>query len=91
MCITSAQCRAARALIDWSREDLARASHVGSRTLVDFERGARQPHRRTLVDLRRALEEAGVVFIDENEQGNGPGVCLKKRLSDVGEQQNRAR
>ncbi len=26
--------------------------------------------------VRRALEEAGVEFIDEN--GSGPGVCLRK-------------
>ena len=39
--LTSSQCRAARALIDWSREDLAAASKVGLRTIVDFERDAR--------------------------------------------------
>ena len=40
--ITSAQCRAERALLDWSREQLAAASMVGLRTIVDFERGARE-------------------------------------------------
>jgi len=43
---------------------------------MDFERGTRQPHRRTISDVRRALEEAGVTFIDGN--GEGPGVRLKK-------------
>jgi transcriptional regulator with XRE-family HTH domain len=75
MYITSAQCRAARALIGWSREELAKASHVGVRTLVDFERGARQPQIRTLIDIRRALEEADVRFLNEDEFG-GPGVRL---------------
>ena len=69
--ITPATCRAARALLDWSRETLAKASHVGTRTLVDFERGAREPHYATLEALRRALETAGVQFRDDAE-----GVAL---------------
>ncbi len=76
MSISAEQSKAARALIGWSRRQLAEASHVSERTLIDFERGARAPHRRTLVDLRRALEEAGVVFIDQSEE-RGPGVRLK--------------
>ncbi len=76
MSISSEQSKAARALIGWSRRELAEASQVAERTLIDFERGARAPHRRTLTDLRRALEEAGVVFIDQNEE-SGPGVRLK--------------
>jgi transcriptional regulator with XRE-family HTH domain len=73
--ITAAQCRAARALLDWPREALAEASRVGLRTLVDFERSARQPRGVTLEALRRALEAAGVEFI---ENGRGPGVRLMK-------------
>ena len=76
MSISAEQSKAARALIGWSRRQLAEASQVSERTLIDFERGARAPHRRTLVDLRRALEEAGVVFIDQSE-GSGPGVKLR--------------
>ena len=74
--LTAAQCRAARALIEWSRESLAEASHVALRTIVDFERGAREPRDATLAALRRALEAAGVIFIEGN--GDGPGVKLKK-------------
>ena len=75
--ITSAQCRAGRALLDWSREQLAAASMVGLRTIVDFERGAREPQRNVTLDaLRRALEAAGVEFIPEN--GSGAGVRMKK-------------
>jgi transcriptional regulator with XRE-family HTH domain len=76
MSISAEQSKAARALIGWSRRELAEASQVSERTLIDFERGARAPHRRTLFDLRRALEEAGVIFIDQNEE-SGPGVRLK--------------
>ncbi len=68
-----AQCRAARALLDWSQDQLAAESHVGTKTVVDFERGKRTPYPRTLEDIRRALERAGIEFID----GNAPGVRLK--------------
>jgi transcriptional regulator with XRE-family HTH domain len=74
--LTSPQCRAARALIDWSREQLAEASKVSLRTIVDFERGARQPRELTLDALRAALEAAGVIFVPEN--GEGAGVRLRK-------------
>ncbi len=75
MTILAEQCKAARALIGWSRRELAEASHVAERTLIDFERRARSPQRRTLHDIRRALEDAGVIFIDADEEG--PGVRLK--------------
>ncbi len=74
--IIPAQSKAARALIDWSREDLAEASKVSVRTVVDFERGARRPIPATLAAIRAALESAGVEFIPEN--GGGPGVRLRK-------------
>ncbi|MGO8738784.1 helix-turn-helix domain-containing protein [Rhodoblastus sp.] len=78
MAISDAQSRAARALIGWSRETLAKAANVSLRTIVDFERGAREPHAATLAALRRALEAAGVEFIPEN--GSGAGVRLKKSV-----------
>lgn len=81
MSIFPEQSKAARALIGWSRRHLAEASQVSERTLIDFERSARTPHRRTLVDLRRALEEAGIIFIDQNDDA-GPGVRLKDRIRD---------
>ena len=81
MSIFPDQCKAARALIGWSRRHLAEASQVSERTLIDFERSARTPHRRTLVDLRRALEEAGIIFIDQTDDV-GPGVRLKDPIRD---------
>jgi len=76
MSLTSAQCRAARALLDWSQGDLASAAKVATKTLADFERGNRTPYERTLADIQAALEEAGAIFIAEN--GEGPGVRLRK-------------
>lgn len=78
--ITSAQCRGARALIDWSREQLAEASKVAARTIIDFERGARAPREVTLDAIQRALEEAGVIFEADGETvTGGPGVRLKQQ------------
>src|ERR1700735_460801 len=76
--LTSAQIRAARALIRWSAEDLARASAVGLTTIRRAELTDSQTSMTAANDLavRRALEAAGVEFIDEN--GGGPGVRLRK-------------
>lgn len=75
--LTKEQCKGARAMLGWSRRQLAEAADVAERTLVDFERGERQPYRRTLADIRAALEKGGVEFIDGN--GGGPGVRLRGR------------
>lgn len=76
MAITSAQCRAARALIAWSQDQLAVSSRVAKATIANFEAGKRTPYDRTLADIRAALETAGVEFIPEN--GGGAGVRLRK-------------
>jgi hypothetical protein len=78
--LTSAQIRAARALIRWSAADLAKASSVGVTTirraeLTDDETSMTVPND---LAVRRTLEAAGVEFIDEN--GGGPGVRLRDRV-----------
>lgn len=78
MSISADQCRAARALINWTRDDLAGSARVSRRTIIDFERGARNPQNSTLTVLRSAFENAGIIFIEEDEQG--PGVRLRKGL-----------
>ena len=72
------QCKGARAMLGWSREKLAEAARVGTSTIVDFERGARHPYNRTLADIRGALEDAGIIFIDAEEGVGGPGVRLEE-------------
>ncbi|EME67473.1 transcriptional regulator, partial [Paramagnetospirillum caucaseum] len=69
--ITPAQSRAARAIIDWSQGQLASAASCSLSTVRDFETGRRTPVTNNLAAIRRALEEAGVIFIAEN--GDGPG------------------
>jgi hypothetical protein len=77
--ISSAQMRAARALIRWSALDLAKASKVGVATIrrVEVVDGEIPVTLANEAALRQALEAAGVEFIDEN--GGGPGVRLRKR------------
>jgi transcriptional regulator with XRE-family HTH domain len=75
--ITPAQCRAARALLDWSQQELANHAGVGIVTVHQLEARLSRPRRATFDVIRRALEAAGVEFIDEN--GGGPGVRLRKR------------
>ena len=74
--MTPAQCRAARALVDWSQQDLAEAAKVGNATIRNFEAGRSAPQHSTLQVLCSALESAGVIFVAEN--GEGPGVRLRK-------------
>lgn len=79
--ITPSQSRAARALIEWSQEELAKAAHLGLSTIRDFEKGRRTPSHNNLLGIRTALEVAGVLFIPEN--GAGAGVRLAQRADDV--------
>jgi DNA-binding XRE family transcriptional regulator len=75
--ISSAQCRAARSLLDWSQQKLADEAGVGIVTIRQLEAGTHQPRRSTLQVVRQCLEAAGVEFIDEN--GGGVGVRLQRR------------
>ncbi len=77
--LTSQQIRAGRALLRWRAQDLARVSAVGGATIRRAELAEKETSMTTPNDIavRRALESAGVEFIDEN--GGGPGVRLRKR------------
>jgi hypothetical protein len=78
--LTSAQMRAARGLIRWSAEDLARETALSVTTIRRAELAEGETSMTVANDLavRRALEAAGVIFIDENGDA-GPGVRLRKR------------
>ncbi len=77
MSISSEQCRAARALLDWSQQDLASRAKVARKTIADFELGQVRPYARTLRDVVAALEDAGVAFLPPEDQVVGAGVRLK--------------
>jgi transcriptional regulator with XRE-family HTH domain len=75
--ITPDQCRAARGLIDISRNRLAAASGVSLASLYQFENDERRIKPRTQQLIRSALEVAGIEFIPED--GGGPGVRLRRK------------
>lgn len=75
--IIASQSRAARALIEWSQSTLAENANLSESTIRDFEKGRRVPSPNNLSAIRRALEAAGIEFIDAN--GGGPGVRLAVR------------
>jgi predicted transcriptional regulator len=77
--LSSELIRAARALLRWDQHDLAAASSVSLPTIKRLESmpGIMSAHMSTVTALKKALEDAGIVFIDEN--GGGPGVRLQKR------------
>ena len=72
----AAQCRAARCLIGWTHLDVSRASSVSDLTVLRLEAERFTPRRATLITIRRALEAAGVTFLDDH--GEGPGVMVKR-------------
>ena len=75
--LSAAQIRAARALLAWSARELADKSGVSLATIQRLERQGGVPvaHSRTLTDLKRAFEDAGVEFIGTPD--DKPGVRLK--------------
>jgi len=76
--LTGEQIRAARALARLEQTDLAGKASVSVETIKRLEgmRGTVSAQMATVLAIKRALEAAGVIFIDEN--GEGPGVRLRK-------------
>ena len=72
--LTSELVRAARALLRWEQRHLAKASGVSLPTIkrLESQRGALRAHGVTATAIRRALEAAGIEFIN----GGQPGVRL---------------
>jgi transcriptional regulator with XRE-family HTH domain len=81
--LTAAQCRAARALIEWSQAQLSQSAAIDVQTISDFEKRLRAADETTRRRLRATLEAAGVVFLAEN--GGGAGVRLKFSREEVWE------
>ncbi|MGO8777398.1 MAG: helix-turn-helix domain-containing protein [Rhodomicrobium sp.] len=70
--ISPAQCRAARALLNWTQETLAGKVGVALKTVRDFETGRRKPLTIVRSSIKQALEQAGIEFLDSD------GLRLKK-------------
>ena len=77
--ITAAQIRAARAALGWSAQDLAHHSGVGLRTIMRVEATNGVPLGRVsaLLDLKSALEAAGIEFVGSAD--DRPGIRISKK------------
>lgn len=77
--LSPTQCRAGRAILNWSVERLADEADVGRSKIRSFEGGKdlRVVTNANLAALRSALERAGVVFVPSGVQ-HGPGVAPKR-------------
>jgi DNA-binding XRE family transcriptional regulator len=78
--ISAKQCAAARAMVGWSQDDLAKNAQVSRTTVANFEGSTRiEPARKNLLAIIASLEQAGVEFIPEDvDHGLGAGVRLRK-------------
>jgi len=79
--ITGPLCRAARALVQWSRAELAEDSGVSKSLIREFESGAADPGGKAKAALQHALEKGGAVFLEEADMG--AGVRLRFTARDV--------
>jgi predicted transcriptional regulator len=75
--ISPKQIKAARLFLDWEQKDLAAAAGLSLPTIQRMEKlGLDRSSLGNAQRVKRALEEAGIVFIPEN--GGGPGVRLRR-------------
>ena len=81
MTIDGPLARAARALVQWPRDHVARLGRLDEAALAAFERGEAALPPDDVDRLRAVLEQGGAVFIAEN--GGGRGVHLNFTRKDV--------
>ena len=79
--IRPVQILAARSLLGLSQTELAKRASIGLATLQRMEAGGNEVRgsAKTIWQLEKALEAAGIMFIDQDE-AHGPGVRLRKPL-----------
>ena len=72
------QCRAARALLDWTQQELADNAQVSRATIRDFELGKHDAHRSTERLILETLSAAGITLAVDPELGTGVFLRLQK-------------
>lgn len=69
--LSPAQCRMARAALQWSLDEAAAAAEVSRRTILRLENDQRNIQPAKIEAIRRAYESAGVRFIEEGGDRGG--------------------
>jgi DNA-binding XRE family transcriptional regulator len=74
--IEPSQCRAARALLDWTQGDLANRASISAVSVRAFEKGGEmRDNNRKLIQL--TFEASGIQFLWDGQVATGQGVTLK--------------
>jgi DNA-binding XRE family transcriptional regulator len=73
--LTPALCRAGRALVDWTQDELAKTAGVSRSTVREFEKGHHALQRSSEEAIVFALASAGVEIL--SWRGGGPGVRFR--------------
>ena len=76
------QCRAVRAWLGWTQEELAQMAGVGLSTLKDFEKADRKTIPAIVNQIQRMFEEVGVEFT-RDEAGQRIGMSIKVDISSL--------
>lgn len=82
MTIIGVQARAARILVQWPRDHVARLAGVSEAALQAFETGNGELDAEACHRLRNTLESGGAIFLPE-DRNSGIGVRLKFTTKDV--------
>lgn len=64
--ITPAQCRAARALLNWSQPELAERCDIHVQTISNFEKETSSPSKTTLEKISLILQSANIEFLGQD-------------------------
>jgi transcriptional regulator with XRE-family HTH domain len=75
------QCRAARALLDWTQIELACRAGVSRSTVRDFEGGRHTLSPASEAQIVTVLESAGVLLLPPGSMG--PGARLRRARADA--------
>lgn len=76
--VTGGQIRAARGALNWSVQELANRTGIGTATIVRYEmvEGVPKSRKQNLLVIREAFESAGIEFI--GFPGEGPGIRIHR-------------
>jgi len=73
--LSSHQIKAARALLDWSQDDLANSARLSIATIRKLELGHISPRHTTTRLIRQTMEKAGIEFIESDG--------IRRRLEEI--------